>query len=197
MRYIITILSVFCLQAALAQGTAGEAKFHEGSNYFINGNPQAALASVNQGLQSDPGNRKLQALKKLLEEEKKKQDQQQKKDQQQKQQQKQEQQKQENKDKEGEKKEQQKEQEKDSQKNQDEQKKNEEEQQEKKEKEEDAKREKQNDIPQDVREKLEEMKIDPEKAKMILEAMRNQEVQYLQQQQRESTKPRERNKPDW
>jgi hypothetical protein len=47
------------------------------------------------------------------------------------------------------------------------------------------------------REKLQQMKISEEKARMILEAMKNQEKQYLQQQKRKSTKPRDRTKPDW
>jgi Ca-activated chloride channel family protein len=46
-------------------------------------------------------------------------------------------------------------------------------------------------------EKLKEMKISEEKAKMILEAMKNQEVQYLQQNRRKATKPKDRGKPDW
>jgi hypothetical protein len=46
-------------------------------------------------------------------------------------------------------------------------------------------------------EKLKDMKISEEKAKMILEAMKNQEVQYLQQNKRKATKPRDRGKPDW
>jgi hypothetical protein len=45
--------------------------------------------------------------------------------------------------------------------------------------------------------KLKDMKISEEKAKMILEAMKNQEVQYLQQNKRKATKPRDRGKPDW
>jgi len=45
--------------------------------------------------------------------------------------------------------------------------------------------------------KLQEMKISPEKAKMILDAMRNSEIQYLQQMQKKPTKRRESNKPDW
>ncbi|MCX7638008.1 MAG: tetratricopeptide repeat protein [Cyclobacteriaceae bacterium] len=40
-------------------------------------------------------------------------------------------------------------------------------------------------------------KIDPQKAKEILESMRNQEIQYLQQKKRKGTKPRDKNKPDW
>jgi hypothetical protein len=45
--------------------------------------------------------------------------------------------------------------------------------------------------------KLKEMKISEEKAKMILEAMKNQEIQYLQQNKRKSSKPKDRGKPDW
>jgi Ca-activated chloride channel homolog len=47
------------------------------------------------------------------------------------------------------------------------------------------------------KEKLQEMKISEEKARMILEAMKNQEKQYLQQQRRKPTKSKDRNKPDW
>ncbi|HEY9049486.1 MAG TPA: tetratricopeptide repeat protein [Ohtaekwangia sp.] len=46
-------------------------------------------------------------------------------------------------------------------------------------------------------EKLEQMKISEEKARMILEAMKNQEVQYLQQNKRKATKPKDKGKPDW
>lgn len=65
---------------------------------------------------------------------------------------------------------------------------------EQKEKEEQAKKE---ELPPSVKEKLEEMKISPEKAQMLLEAMRNQEKQYLQQNKRKATKPKEKGKPDW
>ncbi|MBI3221096.1 MAG: hypothetical protein HYZ44_16410 [Bacteroidetes bacterium] len=46
-------------------------------------------------------------------------------------------------------------------------------------------------------EKLKEMNMSEEKAKMILEAMKNQEVQYLQQNKRKATKPKDKGKPDW
>lgn len=46
-------------------------------------------------------------------------------------------------------------------------------------------------------EKLEEMNISEEKARMILEAMRNNEIQYIQQQKRKATKRPESDKPDW
>jgi Ca-activated chloride channel family protein len=39
--------------------------------------------------------------------------------------------------------------------------------------------------------------ISQQKAEMILEAMKNQEKQYLQQQKRKGTKAKDRNKPDW
>lgn len=48
-----------------------------------------------------------------------------------------------------------------------------------------------------TREKLEEMNISEEKAKMILEAMKNNEIQYIQQQKRKATKSPESGKPDW
>lgn len=48
-----------------------------------------------------------------------------------------------------------------------------------------------------TQQKLEEMNISEEKAQMILEAMKNNEVQYIQQQKRKATQPRESGKPDW
>ncbi len=53
------------------------------------------------------------------------------------------------------------------------------------------------EIPPSVSEKLKEMKISEEKARMVLEAMKNQEVQYLQQNKRKATKPKGKGKPDW
>jgi len=44
---------------------------------------------------------------------------------------------------------------------------------------------------------LKEMNISEEMAKMILEALRNNEVQYIQQQKRRPTKKADSNKPDW
>ncbi|MEM9340662.1 MAG: hypothetical protein AAGA66_18155, partial [Bacteroidota bacterium] len=48
-----------------------------------------------------------------------------------------------------------------------------------------------------TQEKLEEMNISEEKAKMILEAMKNNEIQYLQQQRRKATERPPSDKPDW
>lgn len=46
-------------------------------------------------------------------------------------------------------------------------------------------------------EKLKEMNIPLEKAQMILEAMKNNEIQYVQQKKRKASKPRNSDKPDW
>ena len=48
-----------------------------------------------------------------------------------------------------------------------------------------------------IREQLQEMNMSEEKARMILEAMKNNEIQYLQQQKRKATVRPDRNKPDW
>lgn len=46
-------------------------------------------------------------------------------------------------------------------------------------------------------EKMKNMKMTEDKARMILEAMKGNEVQYLQQNRRKATKPKDKNKPDW
>ena len=48
-----------------------------------------------------------------------------------------------------------------------------------------------------LKEKLEEMNMSPEKAQMILEAMKNNEIQYVQQNKRKATKKKDSSKPDW
>ncbi|MDH5598250.1 MAG: hypothetical protein OEY34_03945 [Cyclobacteriaceae bacterium] len=45
--------------------------------------------------------------------------------------------------------------------------------------------------------KLKDMNLSEEKAKMLLEAMKNSEKQYLQQIKRKPTKPKTKGKPDW
>lgn len=45
--------------------------------------------------------------------------------------------------------------------------------------------------------KMQEMNISEEKAKMILEALKNSEVQYIQQNRRKATKRKDSDKPDW
>jgi hypothetical protein len=71
------------------------------------------------------------------------------------------------------------------------------EQKEKEEQQKDEKNKDKKDLPPSVKEKLQQMEMSEEKAKMILEAMKNQEVQYLQQNKRKATKPKDKGKPDW
>ncbi|SMD38355.1 Tetratricopeptide repeat [Reichenbachiella faecimaris] len=51
--------------------------------------------------------------------------------------------------------------------------------------------------PPSPSDKMQEMNISEEKAKMILEALKNSEIQYIQQNRRKPTKRKESDKPDW
>ena len=68
---------------------------------------------------------------------------------------------------------------------------------EKKEKEDQQENKDKKEIPPSVSDKLKQMEMSEEKAQMILEAMKNQEIQYLQQNKRKATKPKDKGKPDW
>jgi Ca-activated chloride channel homolog len=180
--------------------TNRQGKFEEALNHF------------KEAIKADPTNNdaryNYELLKRKLEEEKKKdqqnkqnqdqnkQDQQQQNQDKQKQdQEKKDQQKQDDK-KEQEKKDQQNQDQKnDQQKKDDQQKKEQQQQEEQEQKEKDEKDKK--DVPPSVTQKLKEMNMSEEKAKMILEAMKNQEIQYLQQNKRKATKPKDKGKPDW
>lgn len=212
-QFICCLLFMIGFTQLLAQGPMAEMKFHQGSNLYINGNPDKALAAVNEGLAQDPQNIKLQTLKKVLEQEKKEQE---KKEQEQKQKEKQKQQ-QEKQQQQKEKEQQEKEQKEQEQKNKEDQEKKDKENKDNKnkpeeEKDEKAKKEAQKqeeqkdqekkdkdkqELPPEVKQRLEEMKISEEKAKMILEALKNQEIQYLQQNKREAQKRNNSGKPDW
>ncbi|MEJ1240154.1 tetratricopeptide repeat protein [Chryseolinea sp. T2] len=180
------------------------------------GKLEEALDNFKQAIKADPNNRdaryNYEMLKKKLEEEKKKQEQQQNRDKQNKENQKDDQQKdQKQEDQKKNEEQKKKEQEQKDQQQKDQQKKEQEEKEkEKKEQEqkEDAEKKDQKDSeekqekndkqpPPDWSKKLQDMKMTEEKARMILEAMKNQEKQYLQQNQRKATKPRDKGKPDW
>lgn len=173
-----------------------ERYFNESAHMYVDNKPQQALQKVSEGLKKYPSDPQLNALAEKLKEEKK-QEEQEKKEQQQEQekkekQQKEQEQKQDEK-KDGEDKE------KKSDKDKSEEEQNKEEQKKKEEQQEDAekKKEEEKETPPSVSDKLQQMKISEEKAKMLLEAMKNQEVQYLQQNKRKATKPKEKGKPDW
>jgi hypothetical protein len=193
------------------QGPMAETKFHEGSNFFINGKTDLALRSVNEGLRQDPAHTKLQELKKLLEDKKKeeqkkeqekkeqekKQQEQQKKDQQKQEQQKKEQEKQDQQKQDDQKKEEQEKKDQEQKKDEDKKEKSDKEKAEEKKNQEQKEQDKKDDLPPEVKENLEKMKISEEKAKMILEALKNREVQYLQENKRKGTQRQPSDKPDW
>lgn len=185
---------------------------------------EEALNNFKQAIKADPDNMdaryNYELLKKKLDEKKKKEEEQQKKDQQQKDKKDQQQNKdQQNKDQQ-QKDQQQKEQEKKDQQNKDqkskEQQQKEQQQKEQQQKEQQQKEQEKKDQQQkeqqnpeqkqdqekkkpnpELSEKLEQMKISEQKARMILEAMKNQEIQYLQQNKRKASKPKDKGKPDW
>lgn len=181
-----------------------------------------ALDHFKEALRADPANEdaryNYEMMKKILEEQEKQQqqnqqnqDQQDQKDQQQNQDQQQQQQNQEGQDQDEQNQqqdEQQQEQEGESEQEQEQQegKEQEQEQQEGEQKEqeqqeqqegEESDEKKQEEQANSISEKLEEMKISEEKAKMILEALKNKEIQYYQQTKKKPTKRKDPNKPDW
>lgn len=180
---------------------------------------EEALASFKHALKADPTNDdaryNYEMVKKKLEEQKKKEEEQKKQDpnkkdknEDQKKEENKDQKQDQNKDKKDQK-DKQDQQNKDQKDKQDQQQKEQEKQdkesKEKKEKEQQQKeqeqKEKENqdkkDLPPSVSDKLKQMEMSEEKAKMILEAMKNQEIQYLQQNKRKATKPKDKGKPDW
>lgn len=192
--------------ASLAEQQLGAMQF-KGKKY------QEALQHYKASLKSDPSNEEsrynYELLKKLIKEQEEKQEQQQdqqnqdqenqdqeNKDQEKQEQEKQDQEKQEqeNKDQENKDQEKQEEQDQEQKENQEEQKQQEEQKPEDQEKKEDEEQSKPNPIDE---EKLKEMNISEEKAMLILEAMKNNEIQYIQQNKRKAKKKKDPSKPDW
>lgn len=198
------------LQSSTKASIASKANLHVGLMANQRGKAEEALALFKQAVKADPTNEEArynyEMLKKKLDEQKKKEEEQQKKDQQNKDQdqkqdqqnkdqQKQEQQQKEQQEKE--KKEQEEKQKQEQQKKDQEQKEKEQQEKEKQEQEQEKEEKEKQDKPNMDPKKREDMKISEEKAQMILEAMKNQEKQYLQQNRRKATKARDRSKPDW
>ncbi len=157
-------------------------KYEESLYYFKN------------SLKADPGNEdsryNYELLKKLLENQQNQNQQNQQKDQNQDQQ---DQEQDQQKDQENDQKQEEQESQQNKQQQEEQQQQNEEQSQEEQQKSEEQKENENPPQPQN----LEDMKISEEMAKKILEAMRNNEIQYLQQQRRKPTKPRDSGKPDW
>ncbi|MCE7997182.1 MAG: hypothetical protein HEP71_34800 [Roseivirga sp.] len=205
MKTLFTTLLLVIGSVCMAQNASDF--FSSAGNQFIDGNTETALKTVNRGLDRFPSDEKLKKLKEELE---KQQEQEQQEQEQQKQQEEQEKQDQEKKDQQQ--KDQQEQQEKDQQEQEQEQKDQDQKQEkdegkedeEKKDEEkkdseptEEEKEQKEKDDLQKFLDKLKEMKISPEKAQMILEAMKNNEIQYVQQNKRKAKKRKDRSKPDW
>jgi hypothetical protein len=175
-------------------GMAQAQEFHLASNQFIHEKDKEAISTLDNALRRYPNDAKLKALRDQIKEEQKKKQEQEQKEKQEKKKKEQEQKEQEQKEQEEKEKQEQEKQNKekeDKEKKEDEKKKPQE-ADESKEKDEKDKKD-----PNLDQQKLEQMKISEEKAKMILEAMKNQEKQYLQQNKRKATKSKDRNKPDW
>ena len=191
-KKIFFILAFTLPIAAFAQ----EQEFHLASNQFIHEKDKDAVATLDDAIRRYPNDKKLKALREQIKEEQKKKQEKQKKEEQEKKEQ--EQQEQQQKEQEEKEKKEKQEQEKQNKEKEDKEKKEDE----KKEPQEtdEAKKEEQKEQknqPNLDKKKLEEMKISEEKARMILEAMKNQEKQYLQQNKRKATKSKDRSKPDW
>lgn len=164
---------------------------------------QSALNNFKQALLKNPQNDQArynyELLKKLIrqqqEQEEEQKDQEQKEDkkddQEKKDQEQQDQKKQEQKDENQEKQEQEK------QEQQDQNQEQKQEQEEGQENEEQKEGEQKEDPMEKLMDKLKEMNIPLEKAQMILEAMKNNETQYVQQKKRKATERKRSDKPDW
>ena len=167
-----------------------QAKFEEALNHF------------KEAVKADPANDdaryNYELLKRKLDEQKKQEQQQKDQNKDQQQNEKQDQQKKEDQKKEQEKKDQEKkdQEKKDESGKPDQQKENEQKEQQQNQEQQSEKDQEKKDIPPSS-EKLQQMKISPEAANKILEAMKNQEIQYLQQNKRKATEPKDKGKPDW
>ncbi len=195
---LFTLLLFLLLSISFKSHSQSAARyFNESAHMYVDNKPQQALQKVAEGLAKYPNDPQLKALAEKIKEEKK-QEEQDKKEQEEKEQEQKDQQKKEQEQKESEKKEgQDKEKKSDKEKSEEEQKKEEQQNKEEQQKDAENKSEEKKETPPSVSEKLQQMKISEEKAKMLLEAMKNQEVQYLQQNKRKPTKPKEKGKPDW
>ena len=170
--------------------------FNRAANEYVYKNEQIALNTIDAGLSKFPNDKSLTNLKDKIQKDKKEQEQ---KQQQQDQQDQEEQQKKEEEQKQDQNQEQeQKEDQQNQEQSEDDKNAEQKEQSEQAKQEETDEEGKEMDQPPMSRsEKLENLNLTEEKARMILEAMKNNEIQYIQQNQRKATKKPDSNKPDW
>ncbi|MDH5610039.1 MAG: hypothetical protein OEY56_11225 [Cyclobacteriaceae bacterium] len=181
MRTFLFFIMVTTFYAGFSQQPASYF-YNTSANTYIEGDLQKALGILNEGIRQYPSNQELKDLKRrITDEEEQKQDKQEKEEQEK---------------KEEENKENQQNQEQNQQEQDQEKKEGENQEQQEQQDGEEKKEENQNE-DMNTRQKLEEMNISEEKAEMILEAMKNSEIQYLQQQKRKAGKRPQSGKPDW
>jgi len=172
---LIFILLLFINTAVLAQSSADY--FNRAANEYIYKNEQIALNTIDTGLAHYPEDKNLNNLKEKIKKDKEEQEQQKQQEQQ------------------SEEDQQNKEQEQQSEEDENAEQKNESQQAQPEETEEEG--QEMDQPPLSRGEKLEELNLTEEKARMILEAMKNNEIQYIQQNKRKATKKPDSNKPDW
>ncbi|MCG8310952.1 MAG: hypothetical protein MI975_26425 [Cytophagales bacterium] len=199
MKFLTLIISLLMAGLNVQAQTATE-YFNKAANEYIYVNDQMALNTIDRGLNQYPDDVPLTKLKEKIEKEQQNQEQQQQQNQQQEQQEQQEQQNQEQQN------EQNQEQQEDQQQNQEQEQQQPEEGEESEQKDQSEQAQQQEteeegqemeQPPQSRSEKLEELNLTEEKARMILEAMKNNEIQYIQQNRRKPRKKSDSNKPDW
>lgn len=195
MKFITTIILIFLVFGVNAQNSA-LGYFQKGASEYIDNQRQQAIHTVSEGLRKFPNDESLKNLMAKLNDQQKdqqKQDQENKDQQNQDQKDQQDKNKQDQENKEGE-------QEKDKQGEEEDKKEGEEKKDEQKPEPKEGEQnddQEQSDKMPSLSDKLKEMKISEEKAKMILEAMKNNEIQYIQQNKRKATKKKDPDKPDW
>lgn len=209
MKYIFAVLFTFCLAwtlPAMAQSSPKLA-FNQAANLFIEGQNEQALRNVNNALRRYPNDPQLKALKEKLEQQQEQQQQQQEQQQQEQQNGEKDQNQEQSEEQDGENQPQDSQQQEGEEGEPDDQQKQEQQQEGEGEESQDQKEqqpeegeegsEEQEGGEMDTERRLQEMNISPEKARMILEAMKSNEVQYLQQKKRKQSSRSNSNKPDW
>jgi len=186
-KYILALGALIFALAANAQDP--NLAFHGGANAYINGDVEKARKIVKDALKFDPSNPKLNALLEKIEEKEKQQQQQQQQRQNQQRQQRQEQKENQSQKEKGE----ETEEEGEEQQTQEQKPENGKPQDQPNQNQADKSDEQMEGSPQ----QREEQRISKEKARMILEAMRNNEIQYIQQQRKKTDKRPSDGKPDW
>lgn len=190
---LFIILITFLGNGLYAQSTVDY--FNRAANEYLYENNQVALNTIDAGLAKYPSDSDLTSLKEKIEKEKKEEEQKQ---------QQQDQQEQENQEEAQKENQEQEQKEEEQQQNQEQQESEEGEDAEEKEQSQEAQQEETEEEgkemeqpPQSRSEKLEELNLTEEKARMILEAMKNNEIQYIQQNKRKAKKKPDSTKPDW